>query len=281
MQPRQKLGDDGVGFDSVRSAPIHQAAANARGNFHLVMKEQFRHVAGQLVTPRSWFLAVMHVAVFTVAYWLAYMLRFDFNMSPADEGLFASSLLWVVGLKLLVFCLLAQFRYDFAENTDARQLIGWIHEQFAEFAPLVTEVRHKSWESSPSLSFFRDLGIAVANLDYPVGRDSFDLYRCITAPVSYLRLHGRNGQAWFRKCESASEPYNYDYSDEEVSSLTRRVQELAGSVQQLTIVANNHYRGKAVSAALRLKAAIERRDVPVPPALLETFPGLQRIAVPD
>ena len=110
MQPRQKLGDDGVGFDSVRSAPIHQAAANARGNFHLVMKEQFRHVAGQLVTPRSWFLAVMHVAVFTVAYWLAYMLRFDFNMSPADEGLFASSLLWVVGLKLLVFCLLAQFR---------------------------------------------------------------------------------------------------------------------------------------------------------------------------
>ena len=174
--------------------------------------------------------------------------------------------------------LLAQFRYDFADNGDARQLVRWIQEQFAELAPLVVEVRHKSWEEEDALALFKDLGIAVANLDYPVGRDSFDLYGCVTAPSSYLRLHGRNREAWFRRCESAAEPYNYDYSDEEVSGLTRRIRDLAGSVQQLTIVANNHYRGKAVSAALRLKAAIEKRNVPVPPALLEVFPGLKRIA---
>ena len=177
--------------------------------------------------------------------------------------------------------LLAQFRYDFADGADTRQLVHWIHEQFAGFVSLVAEVRHKSWEHSDPLGFFRDLGIAVANLDYPVGRDSFDLYRCVTAPSSYLRLHGRNHDAWFRRCESAAEPYDYDYSDEEVTDLTHRIRELVGSAKQLTIVANNHYRGKAVSAALRLKAAIEKRNVPVPPALLDVFPGLKRIASPQ
>ena len=40
---------------------------------------------------------------------------------------------------------------------------------------------------------------------------------------------------------------------------------ILSDVKTLTIVANNHYRGKAVSAAARLKAAMTHEQVSVPP----------------
>jgi len=175
--------------------------------------------------------------------------------------------------------LLAQFRYDFKDGEEARKHLQWIHRQFAEFAHLVVEVRHLSWESLDALRFFKDLGMTVANLDYPTGRSSFNRYCCVTHPFGYLRLHGRNREAWFRKAEAPHEPYDYDYSDAEIGEIAERARMLGRRVQRLVIVANNHYRGKALSAALRLKAVLQRSKVPVPPALLETYPGLKRYAL--
>ena len=180
----------------------------------------------------------------------------------------------------LLRALLAQFRYDVADGPEARGLLRWFRSEFAEFAPLVVEVRHKSWEAADAGAFLRDLGVTVANLDYPTAADSFNPYKCTIGPFAYLRLHGRNRQAWFARDSSPSEPYNYDYSDAEIAGLARRSRDLLGDVRELTIVANNHYQGKGVSAALRLKAELTRQQVPVPPALLETYPGLARIATP-
>ena len=174
--------------------------------------------------------------------------------------------------------LLLQFRYDFANSAETRRHVQWLHAQFAEFAPLVVEVRHRSWETPDALQFFRDLDLTVANLDYPTGRDSFDLDLCVTTGTGYLRLHGRNRQAWFSKASSPSEPYNYDYSDAEIEQVAGRARRIMGKVRHLTIVANNHFRGKGLSAALRLKAALTRQRLPVPPALLDTYPALARIA---
>ncbi|MCF7854937.1 MAG: DUF72 domain-containing protein [Candidatus Pacebacteria bacterium] len=174
--------------------------------------------------------------------------------------------------------ILAQFRYDFSDTAESRALITWIQRQLGGFAPLVVEVRHKSWEGEGAVSFFRDLGVDVACLDYPTARDSFDPSGLIAGRRGYLRLHGRNRQAWFSKDVPVHETYNYDYSDDEIRGLAVRGRELLEKVPQLTIVANNHYQGKAVSAALRLKAELLERKVPVPPALLSTYPGLTRVA---
>ena len=68
-----------------------------------------RNTAAQFVTPRSWLVALGHAAVFVLAYLLAYYLRFGLTLSPGNLHLWWSSLGWVVGLQLLVFCLLGQF----------------------------------------------------------------------------------------------------------------------------------------------------------------------------
>jgi uncharacterized protein YecE (DUF72 family) len=176
--------------------------------------------------------------------------------------------------------ILAQFRYDFSDTPEARRQIAWMHTAFAALAPLIIEVRHKSWEADHALGFFRDLGVTVAHLDYPTARDSFNPYTCAVGEQAYLRLHGRNRQAWFSPEATVAETYNYDYSDAEIAGLAERSRSILGHARELTIVANNHYQGKAVSAALRLKAELTHQKVPVPPALLETYPGLRRIASP-
>jgi uncharacterized protein YecE (DUF72 family) len=174
--------------------------------------------------------------------------------------------------------ILVQFRYDFADSADGRDHLTWIRDAFAELGELIVEVRHKSWETPPAAAFFREQGLTVACLDYPTAADSFTAYGCIAGRRAYLRLHGRNREKWFARNVEPHEPYDYDYPDREIDELTQRSRDLLKNVGQLTIVANNHYRGKAVSAALRLKARLLEQNVPVPPALLDTYPGLRKIA---
>ena len=174
--------------------------------------------------------------------------------------------------------LLAQFRYDFADGAASRRLLEWMGERFGAFAPLIVEVRHRSWQASEALRFLLGLGATVANLDYPTAADSFDLRTAAGGETGYFRLHGRNRKAWFASDLPPHETYNYDYSDAEIGELAEQGETILASVKTLTIVANNHYRGKAVSAAARLKAAMTKQQVSVPPALLETYPELRRIA---
>jgi uncharacterized protein YecE (DUF72 family) len=174
--------------------------------------------------------------------------------------------------------LLAQFRYDVADTPEARQLLQWLHDAFSGFSNLVIEVRHRSWMSDEAVAFFRHLGVSVANLDYPTAADSFDARHVLAGNHGYFRLHGRNRKAWFARDSAAHEPYDYDYSDREIAELAAQGQLLVKEVKQLTIVANNHYRGKAVSTAARLQAALGGTPVAVPPALIKTYPHLARIA---
>jgi uncharacterized protein YecE (DUF72 family) len=175
-------------------------------------------------------------------------------------------------------CLLAQFRYDFSDGAESRRLLTWLKDEFGLWSPLVVEVRHASWATADAVAFLRALDVTVANLDYPTARDSFDVRTNLVGNTPYLRLHGRNREAWFAGDVAPHEPYNYDYDDREIESLGDRSRALLEGAKTLTIVANNHYRGKAVSAALRLKAELLGQRLPVPPALLETYPNLKRIA---
>ncbi|OGV74161.1 MAG: hypothetical protein A3K19_21040 [Lentisphaerae bacterium RIFOXYB12_FULL_65_16] len=173
---------------------------------------------------------------------------------------------------------LAQFRYDVQDNGEARGLLEWLRDEFATLAPLIVEVRHASWQAPPALQFLGSLGVTVANLDYPTSSDSFNPPVCAIGDQAYFRLHGRNHQAWFSRDADVNDVYNYDYSEAEVGELATRSTAILGETKELTIVANNHYQGKAVSAALRLKARLTGEKQPVPPGLLATYPHLRSIA---
>ena len=131
--------------------------------------------------------------------------------------------------------LLAQFRYDAAATPAMRDLLRWLGDEFASWVHLVVEVRHASWQTDPGLEFLCGLGVSIAVLDYPVGRDSFTARRNLGAPEAYFRLHGRN-TARFAHDKEAYEPYNYDYSDEWRTGAHRGSH--AAPTRSLTIVIN-------------------------------------------
>jgi uncharacterized protein YecE (DUF72 family) len=174
--------------------------------------------------------------------------------------------------------LLAQFKYDFADTPRARAHAAAIVETFQPLAPLVFEVRHNSWQGAGALEFLRSLGVTVANLDYPTTRDSFTLKECRVGDDAYLRLHGRNRAAWFDRKAGRDETYNYLYDDAELRGIAGRIRSLLTTARSITVIANNHFRGKELANTLELKALHTGQPVAVPPALLAEYPRLAAIA---
>ncbi len=173
--------------------------------------------------------------------------------------------------------LLAQFRYDFLDNPANRQHLAKLVGQFRDAFRLVVEVRHKSWEKEDALSFLRDLGVAVANLDYPTSTQSFNLQQCTVGKDGYFRMHGRNKEKWFSK-SSRDEVYNYLYNQKELAVIKERLDSLGKAFESLTVIANNHYRGAELANAIELKALVTGQKQPVPEGLLRTYPDLAKIA---
>ena len=174
--------------------------------------------------------------------------------------------------------LLAQFRYDFADTPERRDLLRNIRGQCDGLGQIVFELRHRSWQESAALDFLKGLGVSVAHLDYPTGRDSFDLDVCPFGEHGYFRLHGRNAKAWFDKQAGRDETYNYQYSEKERDELVARAIRIARACRSLSVVANNHYRGKEVVNALQLKARLSGGKVRVPPQLLRRYDELKAVA---
>lgn len=176
--------------------------------------------------------------------------------------------------------ILAQFRFDFRDSPPNRSLLTWIQEHYGRTAPLVVEVRHNSWQSPSALAALSALGVTVANLDLPLARDSFSLIECVVGLDGYLRLHGRNRKAWFDRNAGRDETYNYLYNHEELAQIHTRLRTLARRYRAITVIANNHYRGKELANALELKALHTGSRVEVPPTLLAEYPRLAAVAAP-
>lgn len=78
----------------------------------------------------------------------------------------------------------------------------------------------------------------------------------ITNPrLAYLRLHGRNADAYLRG-KTVAERFYYDYSDEEISEVAERAKKLARAAETVHVVFNNNALDFAPHAALRLRAAL-------------------------
>lgn len=172
--------------------------------------------------------------------------------------------------------LLIQFRYDFDDTPDHRRRLRQLADAFGVFHPVV-EVRHKSWENDQALQFLGDLGVTVANLDYPAGADAFNLPHCSVGPSGYFRLHGRNYEKWFSK-SGRDETYDYFYNPQELAEIRQRIRDLLNLYPSVVVITNNHYRGSEVANALELKAALTGCKIPVPEDLMRRYPRLEQIA---
>lgn len=174
--------------------------------------------------------------------------------------------------------ILAQFKYDFADSQPTRNHLKSIAGNFEGMANLTLELRHNSWQQPEALDFLKSLGVSVANLDYPLAQNSFNLWLCDIGEHAYLRLHGRNYKAWFSKGAGRDETYNYLYSQEEVDKIAERATKLAKMSKSLTIIANNHYQGKEAVNILQIKSKLSGKKLPIPAPLATKYPELREIA---
>ncbi|MCE5187203.1 MAG: DUF72 domain-containing protein [Planctomycetaceae bacterium] len=174
--------------------------------------------------------------------------------------------------------LLMQFKYDFNDTLSNRNYLKELIGSFCGIFNIALEVRHCSWQQPDALQFLCGLGVAVCNLDYPLSSTAFDLPLCTVGKHGYFRLHGRNAEKWFTKNAGRDEVYHYYYKEDELRQIFARMQQLAESFEQLTVIANNHYRGGELANALELKWMLTGLPQSVPPGLLKEYPQLARIA---
>jgi uncharacterized protein YecE (DUF72 family) len=92
---------------------------------------------------------------------------------------------------------LVQFPWSFRADDEAFKHLDAIQRDFGGL-PLVVEVRHVSWAAPQAIRFLKDAGLGFAAIDQPASRSGLAPMSLVTSPIGYVRLHGRNREAWFK-----------------------------------------------------------------------------------
>ena len=175
--------------------------------------------------------------------------------------------------------LLLQFPWSFKNSPENCQYLVGLLLRFHGY-PLVVEIRHASWNRPDVLGLLEEYGAGFCNLDQPVIGRSLAPSENVTAPLGYVRLHGRNYNSWFASSGGVDLRYDYLYNREEHSEWQQRIESIAARSQDTYVILNNHYQGKAAANAIQLRSMIEDRSVRVPAPLLARYPQLEEFAVP-
>lgn len=175
---------------------------------------------------------------------------------------------------------LAQFAHSFRAGPRERAWIEWLARGMRD-ATLVLELRHQSWFAPDVLAELESLRVSVATIDLPVAHDHPPARWSMRAPLGYLRLHGRNRDAWFDRAATRDQRYDYLYAPSELEPLARSAERLEAAHGEAIVVANNHYTGKALANALELLFALRGAPVAAPRALVDAYPRLAGATRPD
>ena len=158
------------------------------------------------------------------------------------------------------------------------EYLQWAREQLGDDEMLV-EFRHAAWydeeHRSETLALLESLGATHVVVDAPRiegAKDVAPTVLALTSPTLYVRFHGRNAATWRKRGGSASERFDYLYSDEELREWVEPLRELAGETEAVYAFFNNNSsspdgRGgrvaQAAANAQALRGLLEEAKVPV------------------
>src|SRR5439155_21055565 len=112
--------------------------------------------------------------------------------------------------------------------------LEWAQQQLRGDTMLV-EFRHRSWfeedVGDEVLRWLEERGMAYVTVDAPKvdAKNVPSTVVAATAPVSYVRFHGRNAATWNKRGGSAAERFDYTYSEEELRVCVETLRELASA----------------------------------------------------
>jgi uncharacterized protein YecE (DUF72 family) len=144
-------------------------------------------------------------------------------------------------------CVLAQFPFSFHATSENVDYVKLCRERFGDLA-VVIEFRNREWLTPAMFQFLREQRLGFCCVDEPRFKSLMPPIAEATAPVAYVRFHGRNAQKWWRH-EQAYERYDYTYSDEELAEWVPKVKEIEACAGKVLVFFNNHFRAQAVDAA--------------------------------
>jgi uncharacterized protein YecE (DUF72 family) len=143
--------------------------------------------------------------------------------------------------------------FDF---TDANMAyVNRCREELPDYR-LAVEFRHPSWldtaNADQTFKFLEDVGLPYVSVDEP----QFDrpatvppVFRA-TTDLAYVRLHGRNKEAWFKKGITAAERFAYKYTQDELIDISKFIRPLTKDANQTFVMFNNCFRDYAVTNAM-------------------------------
>ena len=174
---------------------------------------------------------------------------------------------------------LLQFPFSYHRTPETVTHLSALLSRFADY-PLVVELRHSSWQVQETLHMLREYGVGFCNIDQPVIGNSMPPTAQSTSRIGYVRLHGRRYDTWFN--DAADQPeherYNYLYSSDELNPWVERIREVEKQTNDIYVITNNHYQGKAAVNALQLISLLKGNKVKVPEDLRHRYPELEDIA---
>jgi uncharacterized protein YecE (DUF72 family) len=201
---------------------------------------------------------------------------FQLTVSPKDEGL-TREVLDSIASEGRLGAVLVQFPVSFKNADDTRDYLFSLVRKFSQY-PLVLEIRHESWNDPEILGRLAEEGVGFCNIDQPRLGKSLRGTAHVTAPVGYVRLHGRNYKEWFQ-ADNRNDRYNYLYKPKELEGWKERITQISQQTEKSFVVANNHFKGQAAVNALELKNMLSGERVKAPKPLVEHYSEqLEKIA---
>lgn len=193
---------------------------------------------------------------------------FQLTVSPKDEGLTREGLDSIASEGRLG-AVLVQFPISFKNADNTRDYLFSLVRKFDQY-PLVLEIRHESWNDPEILGRLAEEGVGFCNIDQPRLGKSLRGTAHVTAPVGYVRLHGRNYKEWFQ-ADNRNDRYNYLYKPKELEGWKQRITHIGAQTDKTYAVANNHFKGQAAVNALELKNMLSGKPVKAPKPLVEHY----------
>ncbi len=175
--------------------------------------------------------------------------------------------------------ILLQFPFSFHQTPDNVGYLKSLARRFQDY-PLVVEVRHSSWNDPAFFRLLHEMSVGFCNIDQPLIGRSLKASEITTAPVGYIRLHGRRYDTWISDDPElpSHERYNYLYSQAELAPWAKRIRTVEKSSRTTFVITNNHFEGKGVVNALQLINMLSGQKVKVPEPLRHRYPELDAIA---
>ena len=155
---------------------------------------------------------------------------------------------------------LAQFPQSFHADRPSARYVNWLHEQMGDL-PLVIELRNGGWARKEVYEWLRRKGIALCNVDQPRLPALFPVTSIATAPLAYIRFHGRNADSWYQP-EDPGDRYAYRYDEAELLPWVERIRELIRRSSAIFILFNNHRDGFAPANARQFQTLLQRAGIP-------------------